>query len=819
MSDDRFQLEKASAPGHERLVRPENPFHAGATNYAAAYSDDYSLGEGGNIQPQLQEMWRRIRKHKWLIFFLSLVVTTVVTIEVFRTKSVYRATATLEIEKENRTLFRSGDVVIESEESDYGFYVATAMKTKIRLLQSRPLLEDVVIALKLDQNPRFMDVTERKSIWEAIKTISSRIGQSKSSIGPVPVAETPALQPDNRIARSPVEKTRLAPYVDVLASNLSAAAVEDTRMLAISMEHTDAALAATIANTVAEVFIEYSFRNKTKKFNDTSGWLNARTRELQAKVQQAESELASYTGANNIFSTDGKENLTIEKLSGLHAQYMKAQTDRILKQSLYEEVRQGRVAQLPEAFADPKTASLQTKLGEFQTQAAQYVGRFGPDNPRVVDLKKQIAAIEKQMNESRSTLEEKLKADYERAARDEQALNQALETAKNEAVHQNQAAIRFGILKQEVETAKSLYTDFLNKTNQASLQVVDQARNMNVADPAVTPRIPVGPNRFRVILIGLLLSLALGVVLALVIEFLDNTVKTTDDVERLLNLPTLAVIPSVGSRKSRLLLVSKKGDELALTVKGAFKKDGLAKPAPQTEINEMLAGKSQSVLAEAYRGLRTSVLLSAAGSPPKTILFTSSQPGEGKSTTTVNTGVSLAMLGAKVLIIDADLRRPTIHKALNMDSSPGLSTFLSQKDADLGGLIQVTETPNLSALVCGPLPPNPAELISSERMKDLLRLASEDFDHILIDSPPLISVTDPVILATLTQGVVLVVHGGRSKRAIVKRARQELAHVGAKIFGVVLNNVDLEKEGYDDYYYSRYNSYYTNEKKAGASGA
>src|SRR5262249_15456232 len=201
MADDKLQLEKGTLPDEERLARSGYPPYVGAARYADGYSNDYSL-EGGSIQPQLQEVWRRIRKHKWLIFFLSLIVTTIVTIEVFRTKSVYQATATMEIEKENHTLFRSGDVVIESEESDYGLYVTTAMKTKIRLLQSRPLLEDVVVALKLDQNPRFLDVTERKSIWEAVKTISSRIGKSNSLTAPVPVAEAPDVQSENRVARS-----------------------------------------------------------------------------------------------------------------------------------------------------------------------------------------------------------------------------------------------------------------------------------------------------------------------------------------------------------------------------------------------------------------------------------------------------------------------------------------------------------------------------------------------------------------------------------------------------------------------------------------
>jgi capsular exopolysaccharide synthesis family protein len=216
-----------------------------------------------------------------------------------------------------------------------------------------------------------------------------------------------------------------------------------------------------------------------------------------------------------------------------------------------------------------------------------------------------------------------------------------------------------------------------------------------------------------------------------------------------------------------------------------------------------MALDNHSMAAEAYRALRTSVLLSAAGSPPKTILVTSSQAGEGKTTTCINTALSLAQLGASVLIIDCDLRRPTTHKVLGVDHTLGLSTYLS-RDVPIDGLIHGLPLKNVSLLPCGPIPPNPAELISSEKMRSMLTMLETKYDHILLDSPPLINVTDPVILSRMVDGVILVVHGGKSTRYLVRRARQELASVGAKIFGVVLNNVDQRREGYDDYYYSRY---------------
>ena len=811
MANRRIDLDKISLPNEEIVVHHDFPQ---ATPYQERnpYHDDGGLGDHS---AQLRELWRRINKHKWLIALIAVIATTVVTIEVFRIKSIYQASATVEIKSENRTLFRSGDVVVESDEADYGYYASLAMKSKIRVLQSRPLLEDVVVNLKLDQNPRFLDVTKQKTTWEALRSISSKFGESAQSTVPPVVINTSAVQLAGTIARSPAESARLSPFVDVLAGNLTTESIEGTKMLTISFKHSDPALAAAVVNTVAQVFIQYSSKNRDQKYTDTSSWLDTRTRELRAKVEQAEQELANYTSSHNIFSTDGKENLTTEKLTKLHTQAMQSETERILKQSLYEEVKQGRVAQLPESYSDSRLVTLQTKLGDLQTQAAQLSSKFGPDNPNLIEVQKQTTAIQAQINESRKTLEGKLKADYERAVRDELALKEALEQAKTEAVRQTQAAIQFSILKQNVETAKALYTDFLQKTNQASIQVANKERNVEVIEPAGIPVVPIGPNRLRTILIGLFLSLAIGVVLAFVIEYLNNTIKTVDDVSHYINLPALAVIPAMNGNASRLLSAKKGSTQQALTVNGHDASQ--AAHNAHAHLIHLLTGDNHSLFAEAYRGLRTSVLLSTAGSPPKTILFTSSQPSEGKTTTTINTAVSLAQLGLSVLIIDADMRRPAVHKAFGVGHAQGLSTYLS-REVEVDSLIQQLPIPNLSLMTCGPIPPNPAELVSSERMKELLRLLATRYDHILIDSPPLINVTDPIVLSTLVNGVILVVQGGRSKRGIVRRARQELASVGAKIFGVVLNNVDLKHEGYDDYYYYRYHSNYYGQERSESNG-
>jgi len=386
-------------------------------------------------------------------------------------------------------------------------------------------------------------------------------------------------------------------------------------------------------------------------------------------------------------------------------------------------------------------------------------------------------------------------------------LKDSFESAKSEAIQQNQAAIKFNILKQNVETTKALYNDFLQKTNQAQIEQRQEANDMRIIDPARASL--VGPRRGRAIFIGLLLSLAAGVGLALLLEYLDNTVKSVEDVTGATQLPTLALIPSMDADAKRLATGKKNGRQKAPDSGAAQVSVGALLARGMQPLGDNLAGLGTlSSVVESYRMLRTSVLLSTAGAPPKTILITSSQPGEGKTTTAVNTAISLSQLGASVLLIDADLRRPAVHTAFKIPHARGLSNYLSS-NTPLDDLIVKLPLPNLSALPCGPIPPNPAELISSERMKELLRALSLQYDHILIDSPPLISVTDPVILSAMVEGTILVVQAGKSARELVRRARRELAMAGARVIGVVLNNVNIKREGYDEYDYYRYASGYS----------
>lgn len=734
-----------------------------------------------------REFWRRIRKHKLLILSVMVIMTTLATIQVFRTKAWYTAATVIEIGKENSMVLKSEGLTLNDDSDPY--YLVN-VNTKKLALENPELFEKVVIDQKLEQNPTFLEASQKKPLISYLR---------------LPVFNSEQNNPGQTVKTSPQneESLKLAPFVEYLQKNVTVEQVKNTRALKISYTDENPAIAADVANSIAKIFMQRSFNNQTEKFTNSAEWLDRSTRELKAKVQASEEALAKYTRDKQIYSTDvGGDNknatLTTSKLTQLHDQFIRTQTDRMLKKSLYEQVQAGRIAELPEAFSDPKITQFQQKLSALEAQAAELKVKFGPQNPKILEVQNQIEVLHTEIETSRKALESKLSADYERAVSDEGALAAALASAKLAAVNENQASIKYNILKQDVETARGLYTDFLQKTNQANAQVAEQNNNIKVIQPAQIPFKPVGPHRLLIILGVFISSMGVGIGLSFFLEYLNDTIKSIEDVERYAQLPMLGIIPSIANGTSRFFKSKSKRKQIDLSEDGTQLGLDIKRNAVQSELLSNM--DVHSIAGEAYRALRTSLLLSTAGTPPKTILITSGQASEGKSTTAVNMAISLAQLGSKVLIIDCDLRRPSIHKHLNISSAKGTTNYLSS-NTDLESLIQELAIPNLFAITSGPIPPNPAELLSSPKMKEMIKLLGKSFDHIIIDSPPVVNVTDPIILSTLVDGTVMVIHSGKSTRGIVQRSRQELQSVRAKIFGVVLNNVNFAREGYDYHYY------------------
>ncbi|HEV2667537.1 MAG TPA: polysaccharide biosynthesis tyrosine autokinase, partial [Blastocatellia bacterium] len=625
---------------------------------------------------------------------------------------------------------------------------------------------------------------------------------------------------------SPEESWRLAPFVEVFKKNLSvepvwdarlrnlsADSVWDTRLLKIAYAHPDPALAAAICNQLAQTLIKRNIENKSEKFNDASSWLERSTREIKARAERAEQELANYTRAHTNIAPQGKGSLSADRLLRLQAEVTRAETDRIVKESLYEDVRQGRVEHVPPAYSDANLAELQKKLGDLMSQAAQLDVNYGPDNPQTIEVQQQIAAIRKQIGSHRKSLEVRLKLDFDRAVRDERAFKQALEEAKTETAKENVDTFQYGILQQEVDTTKALYRNFLEKSGEANFELAQQRNSLRVVELARTPRTPTGPNRALWTMIGFTLSLTFGVGLALLLEFFDHTIKSADDLSRRLQLPVLAVIPTIAEKAAHSLL-GKFKDKLKLTAGAALLKAAFNGGAAVNggaygglQAIDALPGRPQlmtindrSPAAEAYRLLRTSIMLSenGAGVKTKTWLITSGQPSEGKTTTVINVAASIAQLGRSVLIVDCDLRTPAVHEKLHVDQKPGWSAYLSG-DAELEDVIRKSDVPGLSLIPSGAVPHNPCDLISSRKMKEMVGTLSKSYDYVMFDSPPLINLADPLILSTIVDSVILIANG-KSNLEAVSRARQELLSVGANVIGVVLNDVAVNHIPYYGYY-------------------
>ena len=797
MANERFGIKKYSPDNQELelnelravMAYPQKDYPQNWSSYGSYGDNDDKIG--------FREVLRRIRKHKWLILTVVTILTTLVTIHMFRVKPWYTASTVLEIGKDNSMILKSGDLTL-NDDSDPNYLVN--INTKKLILEDPDLYKKVVSEQKLDQNPKVVENLNKKPLLSFLKFSEPSKNDSDAIITKMGMDD---------------ESIKLAPFVAYIQKNVVIEQIRNTRALRISFTDEDPELAANVTNTIAKLFMERSFDTQTEKFTNSAEWLDQSTRELKAKVQSSEQALADYSRNNEIYSTGtGGENssptLTTSKLTQLHDQFVRAQTERLLKKSLYEQVEAGRVAELPEAFSDPKITQFQQQLASLQGQAAELKVKFGPTNPKVMEVQNQIDVLTSQIESSRNALVAKLKADYERAVKDEQSLAGALNTAKSFAVNENQASIKYNILKQDAETARALYTDFLQKTNQAKTQVAEQNNNIKVIQNAQIPSSPDGPNRLSAILAGFVLSLGAGIGLAFFLEYLDDTVKSAEDVERYMQLPAIGIIPKISKRSQGFFKRRNNLNQISASEDGSQLGLQVVHNDVQSDLLSNL--DSHPVAREAYSALRTSLLLSTAGNAPKTILITSSQASEGKSTTAINTAIFLAKTGAKVLILDCDLRRPTIHTHLGISSANGITNYLTS-DTEIDTVIQITAIPNLSVVTSGPIPPNPAELLSSVKMKEMISMLGESFDHIVIDSPPIINVTDPVILSTLVDGAIIVIHAGKTKRGIAARSHYELSNVGARVFGVVLNNLDPRKHGYDDYYgYSEYklNKFTTN---------
>jgi succinoglycan biosynthesis transport protein ExoP len=726
--------------------------------------------------PDIRAYWRTIQKRRWTILSILLVTFMSVLILTIKEKPVYRASALLEIEKENPNIPTVQELFQLEDLSD------NYLETQYKVLQSDTLARRVIEELHLDQVKEF-NPPKREWFWQSTHA---------------------AAREDGLVVEPETEQAILVRFND----HLSVDPVRRSRLVQVSFESQDPRLAAKALNALASNYIQENLESRWDAAQKASEWLSQQLQSFKAKLEKSEDDLQDYAQQNGLLFLETEkgdtENIVDERLRQLQDELTKAQADRYTKESLYRLVEAGDYSSLPGVVDNKLMQDLTVRLADLVRQQAALTPTFTSDYPKVKEIQSQIDNVQKMLNQERRRAAQGIEDDYLASVRREELVRGAFDQQQQQANLVAARAVQYNILKREVDTNKQLYDGLLQRLKEAGVSAGMNASNIRIVDAAVPPTKPVSPRPILNLGLALLLGLGCGVGVAFLQEHWDNTLKDSDDIERLLRVPTLALIPSRESlNHASAAVYGRSGQSLTLPEgKPASLQTVSAKAWIRIDNN----GTQHSALSEAFRGLRTSVLLSAAGRPPRSLTFVSAEPGEGKTTIASNLAICLAQLGKRVLLIDGDMRRPCVHKLFDIKDDPGgLVTYLTGED-EWHQLVRPTGMANLDCLVCGPVPPNPSELLSSDRMQTLIREAMAEYQFVLVDAPPLLNVADGRILATMVEGAILVVKGGFTPRELVQQARSHVRDVGAHLIGVVLNDVDVRHDGYYKGYY-KYGGY------------
>jgi capsular exopolysaccharide synthesis family protein len=581
---------------------------------------------------------------------------------------------------------------------------------------------------------------------------------------------------------------------------LKVASISNTRLIEINYLSPNPRLSADVVNALVSAYIEQNYRTKFESTVQTSDWLSQQLADLKLKVETSQEKLIRFQREKGIVGIDDKQNLTTSKLDELSKELTATESDRIQKEANYRLAATGNPELMARSPSD-LLGHLREQESTLKLQYAQLNTQFGPAYPKVIELKNQLDEVRGDIDVEVGRMATQIKNEYLAAQRRENMVLAEMEAQKREANVLNQNAIEFNILKRDVDANRQLYEGLLQKLKEASLESGLRSNNIRVVDSARVPLTPTSPDIPRNLAIGLILGLSCGVGLAFLLETLDNSVRTSEQAEAVSGLPCLGVVPQFLRADTPRL----RSGEL-----------GLAKGATTRKAELIAHLRPKSEVAECYRSLRTSILLSALDAPPKVLLVTSALPQEGKTTTSVNCAIVLAQRGSRVLLVDADLRRAGVHLAFGLDRKSGLSTLLAGTTTMEEAIRSYPQIPGLYILPAGPPPPHPAEMLGAAKMNSLIAQWREDFDYVIIDTPPALSVTDPVVLSVEADSVILVIRSGKTTKDAVRRAGELLWQVNAPMMGVVVNGIDLGSPDHYYYYYGAKSSgrYYDSEAVA-----
>jgi len=727
----------------------------------------------------LLDYWAVLQRRRWVIYLAVVVCVLVALLTSVLATPLYRATCKLQIERQNPEILTFRDVgAVDSSWTAYSdFY-----ETQYQILASDSVALIAARRLDLLNHPLYV---ERKSSPGLIARLKTLIPSSSSS--------------------STLSEEEMA--VAWVQSGLDISPVRNSHLVLVSWVCADPELAAQVANAVASAYINFNIDAAYRTTDEAANFLVNQIATLKDEIAQIEDRLQNYGESKRIVSIDDGSNITLTALTDIARRRTEAQTRLAEQEAAYRAARSAPPEALEEVMHSPLIARLKQEYALYETEYSEQSKRFKDDWPDLKTLRSKLDQSRERLEIESAEIARQVvasaEAEYQRAVNEVRNLDALLTTHEGAAQAQKRDVQEYSNLLAESQKKREALDSLLARQNEMALSTrlkdLDvTSTNLRIVDRA---RAPVGafrPNIRLNLLIGLVAGLLLGVTMAFVLDHLDNTFRAPADVEKIAGVPTLAVIPKHGHASAPV---------------SRARKGPATQPANAVDLVSHREGRASA--SEAYRDLRTALLLSNPGRPPRRIVITSAVPEDGKSATAINLSVVLAQLGRKVLLVDTDLRRPRLHRVFDADNKRGVSTFLSGLEEDPVRLVVATGVDGLNLLPSGPIPPNPSELLNSpffDRMGKAFLDAG--YDHVVFDSPPALSVADPIIVASVVDGTIIVVRANRTPRESLRLVAERFRQAGIRPIGVVVNDLDLEAHGYGRYRYYRGHGYYVDDTVA-----
>ena len=724
------------------------------------------------------------QKRRWIIFTTALIIVVLGGVYTFTRTPLYRAQAKILLDTPTNTIMSMDELFTPSYGSE-GY-----LTTQLQLLKSRTIAERVAQKLKLADRREVQTLSQRKeTLFQTIKDFVLR--------WVVPRGEVQEADIEERIEEDPHAK-----YAWVVMWGLSIMQEGDTKIVNVVFTSSQASLAADIANATVEEFKNFAVELRYEATRQATEFLSEQQILLKAELEAKENELQRYGEDKEILFLSDTEKTVMGMFDNLNEAYMNAILNRIQKEQFYREIRGMDVDSIPLTVSNSLLMSLRTEYINLQKDFQTKIKTLRVDNPDMKKLQGSLMTVRESLAAELEKSQEAAFNEYQAALTSEKNFEQELQKQRRELIEMNNNAIYYNSLEIEIQNIRTLLNGLATRQSETLVAARIQGlktSNIKIIDPALVPGAPFSPNKKRNIIMAVILGLFIGTGLAFFVDYMDNTVKGPEEVEKLVGLPSLGVIPALSAN-------SPNNNYNYLYYSQQYEEENPGPSNGNDEIKEIelinhLYPKLH--ICEDYRTVRTSILFSHAGNSPETILFTSSFPQEGKTSTITNTAVSFGQLEKKVLLIDSDLRKPRLHKIFEARNRIGLSSCLTGISS-VENSIQETAVENLWLLPSGLHPPNPAELINSEKMKKVLEDVKKNFDAVFIDSPPVLAVIDPVIIASLVDAVVFVLKDGKTSRKPLIKAVNELKKAQANLIGVVFNEVKMTKKGYNNPYYKDY---------------